>query len=63
MNARHHDHSYPPESIINGQSAGLGGEFVYPLPDEPSHEAFDRDEEPARYDVTRPGNVGDGEGA
>lgn len=51
----HHDHPYPPPGTIIGQSAGLGWEFVYPLPDETSHEAFERDEEPAGYAVTRSG--------
>ncbi len=45
-------HPYPPPGTISGQSEGRGGEYVYPLPEEPSHDAFERDEVPGRYDVT-----------
>jgi len=54
---------YPPPGTISGQSEGRGWEYVYPLPEEPSHDAFERDEVPGRYDVSTPGNVWDGEGA
>lgn len=41
-------------------SAGRGENSLYPMPEERSHEDFERDEEPGRYDVTRPGKVREG---
>ena len=63
MNTRYHHHPDPPKGPVSRPREGRGEKYLYPIPEEPSHEAFDRDEEPGRYDVTRPGNVGDGEGA
>ena len=48
-----HDPTHPPEDPMNGQSARAEREYPYPTPEEPSHEAFERDEEPERYAVSR----------
>ena len=44
------DHPYPPPGHLSGPSEGRGGEVVYPLPEEPSHDGPEPDDEPGRYD-------------